>query len=172
MSTTTTTTARHAHTPGPWRHNPKTGHVILNGSASYAVRDRTADDGDPPRFNPADVQLMAAAPELLAAVEAAVQMLDRWSHVAGNELTETTRRDLAAAWLAGRQAIQAATRRRSLWSVTAIVEEWNPATGDFDEIDLDHETRAYDAEEAEDDARNRWSDHGYSPDRVKVRRID
>lgn len=170
MSTTTTT--RHAHTPGPWRHNPKTGHIIPNGSTSYSVCDRTADDGAPPRFNPADVQLMAAAPELLAALEAAVQMLDRWSHVAGNELAETTRRDRAAAWLAARQAIQSATRRRCLWSVTAIVTEWNPATGDYDEIDLDHETHAYDAEEAEYDARENWSDHGYSPDRVKVRRIE
>jgi hypothetical protein len=166
---TTTTPATLAHTPGPWRHNPRTGRVILNGSAVYSIRDRTADPDAPPRFNAADVQLMAAAPELLAALQAAVQLLDRWTVAAGSSMPDGTRRDLSVAWLAGRRAIQSATRPLRRWSVTALVAEWNPATGDYDEIDLDHEPRAYDAEEAEDLARDAWSDHGHNPDRVKVR---
>lgn len=39
-----------------------------------------------------------------------------------------------------------------------------------DEIDLDIEVRAATAGEAEDVARAEWSDHGYSPERVRVRR--
>lgn len=41
-----------------------------------------------------------------------------------------------------------------------------------DEIDLDLEVRAATAEEAEYSARETWSDHGYSPDEVKVRRVE
>lgn len=169
---TTTKTATHAHTPGPWRHNPQNGRVILNGSAVYTIRDRTADLDALPRFNPADVQLMAAAPELLAALRAAVQLLDRVHAVHALQFSVDTARDLSAAWLAGQRAIQSATRPLRRWSVTALVAEWNPATGDYDEIDLDHEPRAYDAEEAEDLARDAWSDHGHNPDRVKVRPLD
>lgn len=52
------------------------------------------------------------------------------------------------------------------WQCSAVILE-----GD-DEIDLDVEVRAATAEEAEHDARERWSDHGYNPDRVTVRRCD
>lgn len=62
------------------------------------------------------------------------------------------------------------TRRR--WYVTAQIVAWNHAAGDYDEIDLDHDTRAHDADEAEELAREAWSDHGYNPDRVTVRPID
>lgn len=52
------------------------------------------------------------------------------------------------------------------WNCAAIILD-----GD-DEIDLDADVRAEDAEAAEDYARERWSDHGHNPDRVKVRRLD
>jgi hypothetical protein len=40
------------------------------------------------------------------------------------------------------------------------------------EIDLDVDVRAEDAAAAEDDARERWSDHGFNPETVRVRRLD
>lgn len=52
------------------------------------------------------------------------------------------------------------------WQCSALVLEGT------DEIDLDVEVRAATADEAEHDARERWSDHGYNPDRVTVRRCD
>jgi hypothetical protein len=55
------------------------------------------------------------------------------------------------------------------WSVTATITYWDRACGDYVEIDLDHDSRAETAEEAEDEAREEWSDHGHNPDRVIVR---
>jgi hypothetical protein len=52
------------------------------------------------------------------------------------------------------------------WSCSALILEGE------DEIDLDHETRAASAEDAEDDAREVWSDHGFNPEKVIVRKID
>lgn len=52
------------------------------------------------------------------------------------------------------------------WNCAAVILD-----GD-DEIDLDTDVRAEDAEAAEDYAREEWSDHGCNPDRVKVRRLD
>lgn len=52
-----------SHTPGPWEARPADGHVVLNGSSIYAVRDVPSD-----RYNPDDIRLIAAAPELLAAL--------------------------------------------------------------------------------------------------------
>lgn len=52
------------------------------------------------------------------------------------------------------------------WQCSAVVLEG------ADEIDLDVEVRAATADEAEYDARERWSDHGYNPDRVNVRRCE
>lgn len=49
-----------SHTPGPWEARPADGHVVLNGSSIYAVRDVPSD-----RYNPDDIRLIAAAPELL-----------------------------------------------------------------------------------------------------------
>jgi hypothetical protein len=174
---TTTKTATHAHTPGPWRHNPQTGRVILNGSAVYTIRDRTADLDALPRFNPADVQLMAAAPELLAALR---DLAGRLEMVAADIRGGLLKGAFPGDYAAGLQrcaaraaaAIESATRPLRRWSVTALVAEWNPVTGDYDEIDLDHEPRAYDAAEAEYLARDAWSDHGHNPDRVKVRPLD
>jgi len=52
-----------AHTPGPWEARPCDGQIILNGSNCYDVREIFNDRGG---FNPDDIRLMAAAPELLA----------------------------------------------------------------------------------------------------------
>lgn len=49
-----------AHTPGPWR--AKGGTIIVNGSNCYEVREIWNDQGG---YNPDDIRLMAAAPELL-----------------------------------------------------------------------------------------------------------
>jgi hypothetical protein len=52
------------------------------------------------------------------------------------------------------------------WSCSALILEGE------DEIDLDIDVRAETAEEAEYCARERWSDHGYNPETVSVRKID
>ncbi len=61
-----------AHTPGPWRrHTAYPDRIIVNGSCVYQVHDITTPDGFAANGygqpNPDDTQLMAAAPELLAA---------------------------------------------------------------------------------------------------------
>lgn len=69
------------HTPGPWyQHSARIERIIVNGSCVYEVRDTTTDggfagngDGLP---NPQDVRLMAAAPELLAALKAVCEAWD------------------------------------------------------------------------------------------------
>ena len=62
-----------SHTPGPWhRHTAFPDRIIVNGSCVYQVRDMTTKEvagdeyGQP---NPADTLLIAAAPELLAALK-------------------------------------------------------------------------------------------------------
>jgi len=50
------------------------------------------------------------------------------------------------------------------WNCAALVLEGG------DEIDLDIDVRAETAGQAEDIARAEWADHGYSPDRVNVRK--
>jgi len=58
------------HTPGPWhQHTQHPERIILNGSAGYEVHHAWDENLGP---NPADVRLMAAAPELLAALKALV----------------------------------------------------------------------------------------------------
>jgi hypothetical protein len=54
-----------AHTPGPWEAKPTYGRIVLNGSSIYGVADIT---GEFAGWNPDDLLLMAAAPELLAAL--------------------------------------------------------------------------------------------------------
>jgi hypothetical protein len=56
-----------AHTPGPWTAKSEVGRIILNGSSIYGVADIT---GEFAGWNPDDLLLMAAAPELLAALKA------------------------------------------------------------------------------------------------------
>lgn len=55
------------------------------------------------------------------------------------------------------------------WYCTATIAQWNAAAGDYDEIDLDHYSRAASPEAAEDDAREVWGDHGNVPEKVTVR---
>jgi len=56
-----------AHTPGTWEARPCDGQILLNGSNCYGVREIFNDRGG---FNPDDIRLMAAAPELLASLKA------------------------------------------------------------------------------------------------------
>lgn len=63
-----------AHTPGPWRTLPEHGRIVLNGSAIYGVADIT---GDYANWNPDDLRLMAAAPDMLDALHASLDSL-RW----------------------------------------------------------------------------------------------
>lgn len=63
-----------AHTPGPWRvHSEHADRIIVNGCCVYQVRDMTTEDGFAGNGygqpNPIDVRLMAAAPDLLAALK-------------------------------------------------------------------------------------------------------
>ncbi len=52
--------------------------------------------------------------------------------------------------------------------VTSVVHQWNRLWDDYDQIDLEHFSKAATAEEAEQDAREVWSGHGYNPERVTV----
>jgi hypothetical protein len=54
------------HTPGPWEARPNDGQIILNGSNCYDIQEIFNDAGG---FNPADIRLMAAAPDMLAALK-------------------------------------------------------------------------------------------------------
>lgn len=67
------------HTPGPWdiMFNDDVERIRLNGSSLYQVADVTDPDfpTGKPRYNLADLRLMAAAPELLAACRIANQEL-------------------------------------------------------------------------------------------------
>lgn len=60
------------HTPGPWEAKPTVGRIVLNGSSIYGVADIT---GEFARWNPDDLYLMAAAPDLLEAARIANQEL-------------------------------------------------------------------------------------------------
>lgn len=61
--------AKTQHNPGPWRIAPELADTILcSGSGGYRISDMADDPLHPIR--PADVRLMAAAPEMLAALEA------------------------------------------------------------------------------------------------------
>lgn len=51
-----------AHTPGPWEARPNDGQIVLNGSNAYDIQEIFNEQGG---FNPDDIRLMAAAPELL-----------------------------------------------------------------------------------------------------------
>jgi hypothetical protein len=62
-----------AHTPGPWGvvWQADVARIRLNGSTVYQVSDWTpAYVSGTPRYNLDDLRLMAAAPELLAALKA------------------------------------------------------------------------------------------------------
>jgi|688.fasta_scaffold83744_5 hypothetical protein len=55
------------------------------------------------------------------------------------------------------------------WSVTATVTYWDHASCDYVEVELEHESTAQMSGDAEDEAREAWSAHGYSPDKATVR---
>ena len=56
------------HNPGPWRVAPELADTILcNGSGGYRISDMADDPLHP--ITPADVRLMAAAPEMLLALQ-------------------------------------------------------------------------------------------------------
>ena len=50
------------HTPGPWKADQEKGIVWCNGSNGYLVRDYLCEE---PNWNPADLRLIAAAPDLM-----------------------------------------------------------------------------------------------------------
>lgn len=51
------------YTPGPWEARTSDGQIVLNGSNCYDIREIYNDQGG---FNPDDIRLMGAAPDLLA----------------------------------------------------------------------------------------------------------
>lgn len=55
-----------ARTPGPWTARQCDGQILLNGSNCYEVREVFNPQGG---FNPEDIRLMAAAPDLLKSVK-------------------------------------------------------------------------------------------------------
>ena len=64
-----------AHTPGPWRSDHEGGFIVLNGSHAYSIRDICSDDRG---WNAGDLDLMAAAPDLLAALKDALDVMGDW----------------------------------------------------------------------------------------------
>lgn len=63
-----------AHTPGPWRvHSEHADRIIVNGCCVHQVGNLAVPDSYEPGVmgapNPDDVRLMAAAPDLLAALK-------------------------------------------------------------------------------------------------------
>lgn len=60
-----------AHTPGPWEARPNDGQIVLNGSNCYDIQEIFNPHGG---FNPDDIRLMAAAPELLSACKLAMSV--------------------------------------------------------------------------------------------------
>lgn len=62
-----------------------------------------------------------------------------------------------------------AIKTKPEWIVSATITYWDHACGDYASIDLEHLSRELTAAEAEDDARETWSEHGYSPENVTVR---
>lgn len=62
------------HTPGPWR---VTGPNVRAGDALLAiVTDHWADEKTPPKEKSSNAQLIAAAPDMLAALREAVRVLE------------------------------------------------------------------------------------------------
>ncbi len=82
-----------SHTPGPWQARPMGGRIILNGSNCYEVTEVFNDEGG---FNPADICLMAASPDLLDAVEELLIYLADWDDP-DNETCQRARAAVAKA---------------------------------------------------------------------------
>lgn len=56
---------------------------------------------------------------------------------------------------------------KTRWYVTASVVYWD--NGDYTEVSLDHYSKEETAQDAEDDAREVWAEHGYNPENVIVK---
>ncbi len=82
-----------SHTPGPWTAKPMGGRILLNGSNCYEVTEVFNDEGG---FNPADIILMAAAPDLLSACEELLIYLGDWNDL-DNETCAAARAAIAKA---------------------------------------------------------------------------
>ena len=78
-----------AHTPGPWGivFHGDVERIRLNGSTVYQVSDVTDPDfpEGKPRYNLADLHLMAAAPELLEACKYMRDHLVDWLDVSDHQ---------------------------------------------------------------------------------------
>jgi len=62
------------HTPGPWVVEKTDGYVVCELTAGWCV---VATEADPNKYSPeADARLIAAAPELLAALEDLLDICD------------------------------------------------------------------------------------------------
>jgi hypothetical protein len=81
------------HTPGPWDAKPNFGRILLNSSNCYEVAEVFNDQGG---FNPADIHLMAAAPDLLEACELLLIYLGDWNDME-DETCAAARRAIAKA---------------------------------------------------------------------------
>lgn len=71
-----------AHTPGPWTARQCDGQILLNGSNCYEVREVFNPQGG---FNPEDILLIAAAPELLAALKQCLPLVDAYRRASGGD---------------------------------------------------------------------------------------
>jgi len=88
------------HTPGPWERSNNS--VVSRKASCVVVRLPAQTDrvGDEPteqieRWD-ADARLIAAAPELLAALEATVSLLEKLGHASDNSLTVSAARTAIA----------------------------------------------------------------------------
>jgi len=61
------------HTPGPWRIGRKVPHLVIAGTEGCLICDCALDEITPMEEFRANAKLIAAAPELLAALEYAVR---------------------------------------------------------------------------------------------------
>lgn len=88
-----------AHTPGPWAAKPTMLRAVAIVSASGPVATTSSASHVSREINIANARVIAAAPELLAALQAAVDALS--SDVSEAPMPEVYAR-LAQAWLRGK----------------------------------------------------------------------
>ena len=117
--TETTTTPKGAHTPGPWKANdngfvhpanktPAIGTTMIHGMDEDFASTRGCCHAPPVEEREANARLIAAAPELLEALETLdreVEMLEMF----GETGTTASRSNVEKAQLAARAAIANAT---------------------------------------------------------------
>lgn len=88
-----------SHTPGPWYRNINAKYPVFAGEAPKHVHIASILKGAPESEREANLRLIAAAPELLAALE----QLERYS--AGDDLSPYSPDDINYARSAARAAI-------------------------------------------------------------------